>query len=255
MRTLAVRAQSRYELSLQCKMMKEHTIGTKGNDLVAALLRNRLATKLPKDELAILIEEVNAVYTSDDNAQKQAAEGHMDRVKSSIDYIEHKCKEIERSLRASDRHVKPRNCRELFRDRSPLGPLATERPEAARRRAWPPSPRLRSERPSVPNDLTELRSAGGGAARSQGGAELGSTEGMSDDEIDNTEHPITQRNDLWGRRQAARPPLAKLSFGNLDGLMYGGLNPISSTLTSSVRSPGGVNMTGDRSPCLDSYFS
>ena len=214
--------------------MKEHTIGTKGNDLVAALLRNRLATKLPKDELAILIEEVNAVYTSDDNAQKQAAEGHMDRVKSSIDYIEHKCKKIERSLRASDRHVKPRNCRELFRDRSPLGPLATERPEAARRRAWPPSPRLRSERPSVPNDLTE---------------------GMSDDEIDNTEHPITQRNDLWGRRQAARPPLAKLSFGNLDGLMYGGLNPISSTLTSSVRSPGGVNMTGDRSPCLDSYFS
>ncbi len=81
---------------------------------VQHLLRDRLATKLTEDELNSLISEVGVLWARKDGA---------DRVKSSIDYIEYKCREIEKALRDTDRHVK-REAREhkerVFRDRSPL---------------------------------------------------------------------------------------------------------------------------------------
>ena len=81
---------------------------------LADLLRDRLATKLTEDELTSLINEVGVLAARKDGA---------DRVKSSIDYIEFKCREIEKALRDTNRHVK-REAREhkerVFRDRSPL---------------------------------------------------------------------------------------------------------------------------------------
>lgn len=91
---------------------------------LADLLRNRLATKLPEDELSSLIREVGVLTSG--NPLPQSGDG-ADRLKSSIDYIEYKCREIEKSLRATDRHVK-REAREreerILRDRSPLRGMA-----------------------------------------------------------------------------------------------------------------------------------
>lgn len=84
---------------------------------VAELLRDRLATKLTEDELTSLINEVCTAGAKD----RSGEEDRISRLKSSIDYIEYKCREIERALRATDRHVRPRD---RFRDRSPIGVMA-----------------------------------------------------------------------------------------------------------------------------------
>jgi hypothetical protein len=81
---------------------------------VAELLRARLAPKLTESDLVSLTEEVvNIIKTQ---SEDKPLEDKVDKLKNSIDYIDYKCREIERSLRASDRHVKPRE--RLFRDRS-----------------------------------------------------------------------------------------------------------------------------------------
>lgn len=100
------------------------------SDLVAELLRDRLATKLTEEELTSLIREITTVSkeaststSGTPEAQKRSSqsgeEDRVSRLKSSIEYIEHKCREIERVLRATDRHVRTRE--RAFRDRSPLG--------------------------------------------------------------------------------------------------------------------------------------
>lgn len=89
------------------------------SDLVAELLRDKLATKLTEDELTSLIREVTMLQK-----QPQSMEDRVNNLKSSVDYIEYKCREIERALRATDRHVRPRDREHrerVFRDRSPLG--------------------------------------------------------------------------------------------------------------------------------------
>lgn len=75
------------------------------------LLREKLASKLNEVEMEELVQSMNDVQLA-----------RMDKLKVEIDYIEYKCKEIERSLRASDRYMKAkeRERREFFRDRSPL---------------------------------------------------------------------------------------------------------------------------------------
>ena len=90
------------------------------SDVVAELLRDRLATKLTEDELTSLINEVAMLSQSGE-------EDRVSRLKSSVDYIEYKCREIERALRATDRHVRPRDRdrrERVFRDRSPIGVMA-----------------------------------------------------------------------------------------------------------------------------------
>lgn len=99
-------------------------------DLIADLLRDRLASKLPESELTTLISDTKEIVEKTTQPKADTAKGteeaqtesQVDKLKSSIDYIEYKCREIERSLRASDRHVRPRERRDrIFRDRSPLG--------------------------------------------------------------------------------------------------------------------------------------
>lgn len=75
------------------------------SDLVADLLRDRLATKLTEDELTSLIKDVREAS----EPKKQSEEDRISRLKSSIDYIEYKCRKIEKSLRATDRHGRPRD--------------------------------------------------------------------------------------------------------------------------------------------------
>ena len=129
--------------------MSEHEIVGEGvhdcqprvseSDLVAELLRDRLGTKLTEDELTSIIREVTMLRTVGDivatstnaagkagsstpEAQKHTSQPDEDRVsmlKSSINYIEYKCREIERALRATDRHMRRER---IFRDRSPLCP-------------------------------------------------------------------------------------------------------------------------------------
>lgn len=105
------------------------------SDLIADLLRDRLAAKLPKSELTTLISDTKEIVEKSTQPKADTAKGtegvgppeaqtepQVDKLKNSIDYIEYKCREIERSLRASDRHVRPRERRDrIFRDRSPLG--------------------------------------------------------------------------------------------------------------------------------------
>jgi hypothetical protein len=92
-------------------------------ELVAELLRDRLATKLTEDELTSLISEVGVLTSGNQKSPVAAPEDWADRLKSRIDYIEYKCRDIEKTLRATDRHVK-REAREreerILRDRSPL---------------------------------------------------------------------------------------------------------------------------------------
>jgi hypothetical protein len=96
---------------------------------VAELLRTRLALKLTESDLASLIGDVvntvikaTATTTSEDKcAEDKCAEDKCveDKLNKLKDYIDYKCREIERSL--SDHHVRPRerDRRErMFRDRS-----------------------------------------------------------------------------------------------------------------------------------------
>lgn len=119
--------------------MKEQDSQEQGSlisGLIANLLRDRLASKLPESDLTTLISETKEIVDKINQTQKstKAASSSLEtqleaqsvpqinKLKDSIDYIEHKCREIERSLRESDRHVRPRERRErVFRDRSPLG--------------------------------------------------------------------------------------------------------------------------------------
>lgn len=103
--------------------MKEHeTIGPHQHlTNQADLLRDRLANKLTEDELTNLIKEINTV--SETHKSSQSGEDRLDRLKSSVDYIEYKCRDIERALRATDRHVRQRERERrerVYRDRSPL---------------------------------------------------------------------------------------------------------------------------------------
>lgn len=88
---------------------------------VADLLRDRLALKLTEVDLDALIEEVSMVMQDPPSHSTDK----VDKLRNSIDYIDYKCRAIERSLRASDRHVRSR--RERFRDRSrsPLGGITS----------------------------------------------------------------------------------------------------------------------------------
>jgi len=76
--------------------------------MIADLLRSRLACKLTEADLTTLINEIIALINDD----------RVDKLKSSLDYIAYKCGQIEKSLRASDRRLRP--SRDFFRDRSPL---------------------------------------------------------------------------------------------------------------------------------------
>ena len=127
-----------YELSLCCKMKDQDSQEQQGppiSDLIADLLRDRLASKLPESELSTLISDTKEIVEKSTQPKADTVKGtegggppeaqtepQVDKLKNSIDYIEYKCREIERSLRASDRHVRPRERRDrIFRDRSPLG--------------------------------------------------------------------------------------------------------------------------------------
>jgi len=99
------------------------------SELIANLLRTRLASKLPESEITSLISEPKAIVEKKDQTPKNQAtcpsepqiEQQVSKLKGSIDYIEYKCREIERSLRANDRHVRHERRERVFRDRSPLG--------------------------------------------------------------------------------------------------------------------------------------
>lgn len=134
------------------------THGEPKSDLIAQLLRDRLATKLTEDELTSLVSEVTMLAKETTSHSASVPEKPL------------KYKwEIERALRATDRHVRPRDHERrerVFRDRSPLGVMTFD-------------------------DLS-------------------------------------------------------------DGLMYGGLNPVSSTLTSTRIS---TAVHRSRNPWLDRYFS
>lgn len=103
------------------------------SDLIADLLRDRLAAKLPESELTTLISDTKKIVEKSTQPKADTAktegvgppeaqidEPQVDKLKNSIDYIEYKCREIERFLRASDRHMRSRE-RHIFRDGSPLG--------------------------------------------------------------------------------------------------------------------------------------
>lgn len=105
------------------------------SDLITDLLRDRLASKLPESELTTLISDTKEIVKKSTQPKAETAKGteavgppktqtesQVNKLKNSIDYIEYKCREIERSLRASDRHMRPRERRDrIFRDRSSLG--------------------------------------------------------------------------------------------------------------------------------------
>lgn len=96
--------------------MKEQDSQEQGSpigELIANLLRDRLASKLPESDLNKLISETKEIVKT----------SRISKLKDSIDYIEYKCREIERSLR----HVRPPRER-VFRDR----PVIVTRP----RRSW-----------------------------------------------------------------------------------------------------------------------
>jgi hypothetical protein len=97
---------------------QQHATQTPKSDLVANLLRDRLATKLSEDELTTLIKEV-MLASSQERMQAFPSGENIYKLKSSIDYIEYKCAQIERTLRAADRRMRLRRGR-YFRDRSPL---------------------------------------------------------------------------------------------------------------------------------------
>ncbi len=105
--------------------MKDHEV-----KVVADLLRTRLASKLTEQELTDLIKDITTITIPNDtntsNTPQDAAIGKpLEKLKNSVEYIEYKCQEIERSLRScGDRHVRPRCDRHVrprrsFRDRSP----------------------------------------------------------------------------------------------------------------------------------------
>jgi hypothetical protein len=125
-----------YELSSLCKMKDQDSQERASiSELVANLLRAKLASKLPESELTTLISETKEVVEKKEQIPKKEAtnetvglsesqiDSHVNKLKSSIDYIEYKCREIERSLRTSDRHVRQGR---VFRDRSPLGMFFAE---------------------------------------------------------------------------------------------------------------------------------
>jgi hypothetical protein len=79
------------------------------SELIANLLRARLASKLPESELTSLISETKELAEKKDKNKGSCPSEieQANKLKSSIDYIEYKCREIERFLRASDRHMRP----------------------------------------------------------------------------------------------------------------------------------------------------
>lgn len=118
--------------------MKEQDSQEQGaliSELIANLLRDRLASKLPESVLTSLISETKEIVKTNQthvskvsntaSSSAQASEAQADprisKLKDSIDYIEYKCREIERTLRTSDRHVRRPSRERVFRDRSPLG--------------------------------------------------------------------------------------------------------------------------------------
>jgi hypothetical protein len=96
--------------------------------------RDRPATKLTEDELTFIIKEVamlcmmgdRVTVTSTTSTPEVAQKPEEDRViilKSSLEHIEHRCREIERTLRTIDRHMRSRERerrQRIFRDRSPI---------------------------------------------------------------------------------------------------------------------------------------
>jgi hypothetical protein len=99
------------------------------SEIIANLLCSRLTSKLPKSELTSLISETKEIVEKKDQTPINKAacpsepqiEQQVNKLKNSVDYIEYKCREIERSLRASGRHVRLERRERVFRDRSPLG--------------------------------------------------------------------------------------------------------------------------------------
>jgi hypothetical protein len=95
------------------------------NDIVL-LLHVRLGSELTESDLASLSEEVinvikNATHlddTEESDMEVDKVEGKLEKMKNSIDYINYKCSQIEKLLRACDRQAGQRD--RLFRDRSPL---------------------------------------------------------------------------------------------------------------------------------------
>ena len=110
-----------YELSSLCKMKDQDSQEQAPiSELVANLLRTRLASKLPESEITSLISETKEIVEKKNQAtcpSEPQIEQQVSKLKGIIDYIEHKCRELERS------HVRHR--REIYRCLRPVSSSLT----------------------------------------------------------------------------------------------------------------------------------
>jgi hypothetical protein len=90
--------------------------------VITELLHARLASKINEDEMTIIINDINHICGSYEMTISQhELIDKTDRIKNSLDYIEHKCGEIERTIRITGNRHRSRNRERVFRDRTPLG--------------------------------------------------------------------------------------------------------------------------------------
>lgn len=91
-------------------------------EVIANLLRDKLASRLNDIELESLIKEVTSSIIKEDTTLPHTYEDKMDRLVSIINYMEYKCREIERvSLHMSNRRSHPIG---VFREHSMFDNLA-----------------------------------------------------------------------------------------------------------------------------------